>query len=72
MLPETGLFDSPSINYKPDVEYYDRMIDNLRDSMSSMNNSMSSFDDRYSMPTMPSVPEFSYSGYSSGASFSFN
>ncbi|WP_275076560.1 serine protease [Providencia rettgeri] len=72
MLPETGLFDSPSINYKPDVEYYDRMIDNLRDSMSSMNNSMSSFDDRYSMPSMPSVPEFSYSGYSSGASFSFN
>lgn len=72
ILPETGLFDSPSINYKPDVEYYDRMIDNLRDSMSSMNNSMSSFDDRYSMPSMPSVPEFSYNGYSSGASFSFN
>ncbi|WP_369308281.1 serine protease [Providencia rettgeri] len=72
ILPETGLFDSPSINYKPDVEQYDCMIDNLRDSMSSMDNSMSSFDDRYSMPSMPSVPEFSYSGYSSGASFSFN
>ncbi|HGN1706588.1 TPA: serine protease [Providencia rettgeri] len=166
VLPETGLFDSSSINYKPDVEHYDRMIDNikedmssinnkstppikyphnrvldhnypkiephrelapltthlfdtlkpenteepknhylerpsvvlpethgfkdfpedtfqhnrhfenmigqLRDNMSSMNNSMSSFDDRYSMPSMPSIPEFSYSGYSSGNSFGFN
>lgn len=168
ILPETGLFDSPSVNYQPDVAYYDRMIDDLRgnmpsinnkstppikyphnmvdksilestypksernrqlaprttnlldrfkdnetptnyylerpsvvlpetpgfkdfptdtirnnphfenmigqlrDNMSSMNNSMDSFEDKYSIPSMPSIPEFSYSGYSSGGSFSFN
>ncbi|EPG7575854.1 serine protease [Providencia rettgeri] len=168
ILPETGLFDSPSVNYQPDVAHYDRMIDDLRgnmpsinnkstppikyphnmvdksilestypksepnrqlaprttnlldrfkdnetptnyylerpsvvlpgtpgfkdfptdtirnnhhfenmigqlrDNMSSMNNSMDSFDDKYSIPSMPSIPEFSYSGYSSGGSFSFN
>ncbi|USR66045.1 hypothetical protein NFC79_05490 [Providencia stuartii] len=52
--------------------HLENMLDQLRDNMSSMNNSMSSFDDRYSIPSMPSIPEFSYSGYSSGASFSFN
>ncbi|MEY0288567.1 hypothetical protein AB7303_06190 [Providencia rettgeri] len=168
ILPETGLFDSPSVNYQPDVAHYDRMIDDLRgnmpsinnkstppikyphnmvdksilestypksepnrqlaprttnlldrfkdnetptnyylerpsvvlpgtpgfkdfptdtirnnhhfenmigqlrDNMSSMNNSMDSFEDKYSIPSMPSMPEFSYSGYSSGGSFSFN
>ncbi|OAT53365.1 hypothetical protein [Providencia heimbachae] len=29
-------------------------------------------DDRYSVPKMPNIPEFSYSGYSSGGTFSFN
>lgn len=168
ILPETGLFDSPSVNYQPDIAHYDRMIDDLRgnmpsinnkstppikyphnmvdksilestypksepnrqlaprttnlldrfkdnetptnyylerpsvvlpgtpgfkdfptdtirnnhhfenmigqlrDNMSSMNNSMDSFEDKYSIPSMPSIPEFSYSGYSSGGSFSFN
>ena len=52
--------------------HLENMLDQLRDNMSSMNNSMSSFDDRYSIPSMPSIPEFSYSGYSSGASLSFN
>ncbi len=72
MLPETGLFDSPSVNYQPDVAHYDSMVGQLRDNMSSINNSMSSFDDRYSVPRMPNIPEFSYSDYSSGGSFSFN
>ncbi len=72
MLPETGLFDSPSVNYQPDVAHYDSMIDSLRGSMSSINNSMISFDNRYSVPRIPNIPKFSYSGYSSGGSFSFN
>lgn len=72
ILPKTGLFDSPSVNYQSNIAHYDRMIDNLRENMSSMNNSISSFDDRYSIPSIPSVPEFSYRGYSSGASFNFN
>ncbi|MGG4608653.1 hypothetical protein [Providencia sp. Me31A] len=72
VLPEThGFKDFPEDTFQHN-RHFENMIGQLRDNMSSMNNSMSSFDDRYSMPSMPSIPEFSYSGYSSGNSFGFN
>ncbi|WP_265717139.1 serine protease [Providencia rustigianii] len=123
ILPETGLFNSPSVNYKPNIDKYnsmvddvisrnpsagysnnhapieiissghrgfpvsvyrpndfqigesqmDRTVDNLRDHMSSMNHSSSSFSRDFSVPQVPSMPEFNYSGgYSSPSSrFSF-
>ncbi|MEY0765961.1 MULTISPECIES: serine protease [Providencia] len=72
VLPGTsGFKDFPTDTIRNN-HHFENMIDNLRDNMSSMNNSMDSFDDKYSIPSMPSIPEFSYSGYSSGGSFSFN
>lgn len=123
ILPETGLFDSPSVNYNPNVNKHNAMIDdairnipsvgysnnhapieitssgyrgypvsvyrpndfqigecqmdrtvgNLRDHMSSINHSTSSFDRDFRIPQAPSIPEFNYSGgYSSSSSrFSF-
>ncbi|HEQ1858761.1 TPA: serine protease [Providencia alcalifaciens] len=123
VLPETGLFDSPSVNYSPNVNKHnamiddvignipsagysnhhtpiemtasghrghpvsvyrpndfqigecqmDRTVDSLRDHMSSMNHSSSSFDRDFRIPQAPSIPEFNYSGgYSSPSSrFSF-
>ncbi|MEZ2758293.1 hypothetical protein ACBQ54_11300 [Providencia vermicola] len=72
VLPGTsGFKDFPTDTIRNN-HHFENMIDNLRDNMSSMNNSIDSFDDKYSIPSMPSIPEFSYSGYSSGGSFSFN
>ncbi|WP_272669181.1 serine protease [Providencia sp. PROV178] len=72
VLPGTsGFKDFPTDTIRNN-HHFENMIDNLRDNMSSMKNSMDSFDDKYSIPSMPSIPEFSYSGYSSGGSFSFN
>ncbi|MEY0971047.1 serine protease [Providencia huaxiensis] len=72
VLPGTsGFKDFPTDTIRNN-HHFENMIDNLRDNMSSMNNSMDSFDDKYSISSMPSIPEFSYSGYSSGGSFSFN
>lgn len=123
ILPETGLFNSPSANYSPNVNKHnamiddvignipfttysnnhapieitasehrgypvsvyrpndfqigecqmDRTVDNLRDHMSSINHSSSSFDRDFRIPQAPSMPEFNYSGgYSSSSSrFSF-
>ncbi|EOV8087828.1 hypothetical protein AB7W75_03925 [Providencia huaxiensis] len=72
VLPGTsGFKDFPTDSIRNNHHFED-MIGQLRDNMSSMNNSMDSFDDKYSIPSMPSIPEFSYSGYSSGGSFSFN
>ncbi|HDN2513616.1 TPA: hypothetical protein P1K35_003848 [Providencia rettgeri] len=42
ILPETGLFDSPSVNYQPNVAHYDHMIDDLRGNMPSINNKSTS------------------------------
>lgn len=123
ILPETGLFNSPSANYSPNVNKHsamiddvignipfagysnnhapieitasehrgypvsvyrpndfqigecqtDRTVDSLRDHMSSMDHSSSSFDRDFRIPQAPSMPEFNYSGgYSSPSSrFSF-
>ncbi|MBO2880062.1 hypothetical protein J5H52_21945, partial [Providencia rettgeri] len=72
VLPETpGFKDFPTDTIRNNP-HFENMIGQLRDNMSSMNNSMDSFEDKYSIPSMPSIPEFSYSGYSSGGSFSFN
>ncbi|WP_230083337.1 MULTISPECIES: hypothetical protein [unclassified Providencia] len=123
ILPETGLFNSPSANYSPNVNKHsamiddvignipfagysnnhapieitasehrgypvsvyrpndfqigecqmDRTVDNLRDHMSFINHSSSSFDRDFRIPQAPSMPEFNYSGgYSSPSSrFSF-
>ncbi|HGF6559965.1 serine protease [Providencia sp. PROV188] len=123
ILPETGLFNSPSANYSPNVNKHsamiddvignipfagysnnhapieitasehrgypvsvyrpndfqigecqtDRTVDSLRDHMSSMDHSSSSFDRDFRVPQAPSMHEFNYSGgYSSSSSrFSF-
>nr|ELR5080157.1 hypothetical protein [Providencia rettgeri] len=72
VLPGTsGFKDFPTDTIRSN-HHFENMIGQLRDNISSMNNSMDSFDDKYSIPSMPSIPEFSYSGYSSGGSFSFN
>ena len=72
VLPGTpGFKDFPKETMK-NTHHFENMVGQLSDNMSSMNNSMGSFEDRYSMPQMPSIPEFSYRGYSSGGSFSFN
>lgn len=72
VLPGTpGFKDFPKDTIENN-RHFENMVGQLRDNMSSMNNSMSSFNDRYSIPSIPSVPEFSYRGYSSGASFNFN
>ncbi len=72
VLPGTpGFKDFPKDTIENN-RHFENMVGQLRDNMSSMNNSMNSFNDRYSIPSIPSVPEFSYRGYSSGASFNFN
>lgn len=72
VLPGTSGFKDFLTDSIRNNHHFEDMIGQLRDNMSSMNNSMDSFDDKYSIPSMPSIPEFSYSGYSSGGSFSFN
>ncbi|MEQ4799568.1 hypothetical protein ABN081_23235, partial [Enterobacter cloacae] len=67
----SGFKDFPEDTFQHN-HHFENMIGQLRDNMSSMNNSMYSFDDKYPIPSMSSIPEFSYSGYSSGGSFSFN
>lgn len=72
VLPGThGFKDFPEDTFQHN-RHFENMIGQLRDNMSSMDDSMGSFADRYSLPSMPDIPEFSYSGYSSGESFSFN
>ncbi|SUC34916.1 Uncharacterised protein [Providencia rustigianii] len=53
--------------------HFENMIGHLSDNMSSMNHSSSFFDRDFSVPQVPSMPEFNYSGgYSSPSSrFSF-
>ncbi|MEX6319965.1 hypothetical protein [Providencia huaxiensis] len=69
ILPETGLFNSPSINYQPNINHYDRMIDNLRNNMSSMNSFDSSFNNYFSDRTASNIPS-RFSSYSSNSFFS--
>ena len=72
VLPGTPGFKNFPKETMKNTHHFENMVGQLSDNMSSMNNSMGSFDDKYSMPRMPSIPEFSYSGYSGGGSFSFN